>query len=134
MKSLKKVLIPTAVLLFSATLSQAQLGVKAGVLIHPMRLACTGNPHGPSLYHLLEVLGTEKVLQRIGKLKKQAAVAHNPLSWRNALQDLRLAILAFAQFHVAPAKLVCAASNIDKRLVIVIAQNGCVWHCDDICD
>jgi len=31
MKSLKKVLIPTAVLLFSATLSQAQLGVKAGV-------------------------------------------------------------------------------------------------------
>jgi glutamyl-tRNA synthetase len=42
-----------------------ELGVKAGVLIHPTRLACTGNPHGPSLYHLIEVLGKEKVLQRI---------------------------------------------------------------------
>jgi glutamyl/glutaminyl-tRNA synthetase len=44
-----------------------QLGVKAGVLIHPTRLAATGNPHGPSLYHLLEVLGKEKVLARIGR-------------------------------------------------------------------
>ncbi|HEX4342050.1 MAG TPA: glutamate--tRNA ligase family protein, partial [Verrucomicrobiae bacterium] len=42
-----------------------ELGVKAGVLIHPTRLATTGNPHGPSLYHLLEVLGKEKVLGRI---------------------------------------------------------------------
>jgi len=41
------------------------LGVKAGVLIHPTRLACTGNPNGPSLYHLLEVIGKEKVLVRI---------------------------------------------------------------------
>jgi glutamyl/glutaminyl-tRNA synthetase len=29
------------------------------------RLAVTGNPHGPSLYHLLEVLGKEKSLARI---------------------------------------------------------------------
>jgi glutamyl-tRNA synthetase len=35
------------------------------VLVHPVRLACTGNPSGPSLYHLLEVLGREKVLARI---------------------------------------------------------------------
>jgi glutamyl-tRNA synthetase len=42
-----------------------QLGVKAGVLIHPTRLAVTGNPNGPSLYHLLEVLGKEKSLARI---------------------------------------------------------------------
>jgi glutamyl-tRNA synthetase len=41
------------------------LGVKAGVLVHPCRLAVTGNPSGPSLYHLLEVLGKEKVLARI---------------------------------------------------------------------
>jgi glutamyl-tRNA synthetase len=41
--------------------------VKVGVLIHPMRLAATGNPHGPSLYHLLEVLGKEKSLARIEK-------------------------------------------------------------------
>jgi glutamyl-tRNA synthetase len=43
----------------------AELGVKAGVLVHPVRLACTGNPSGPSLYHLLEVMGKEKVMARI---------------------------------------------------------------------
>ena len=43
----------------------AELGVKVGVLIHPTRLAVTGNPHGPSLYHLIEVLGKDKVMQRI---------------------------------------------------------------------
>jgi len=43
----------------------AELGVKVGVLIHPTRLAVTGNPHGPSLYHLLEVLGKEKAMGRI---------------------------------------------------------------------
>jgi len=37
------------------------------MLIHPTRLAVTGNPHGPSLYHLLEVLGKEKSLARIEK-------------------------------------------------------------------
>jgi len=42
-----------------------ELGVKAGVLVHPVRLATTGNPSGPSLYHLLEVLGKEKSLARI---------------------------------------------------------------------
>ena len=41
------------------------LGVKAGVLVHPCRLAVTGNTAGPSLYHLLEVLGKEKVMVRI---------------------------------------------------------------------
>ena len=44
-----------------------ELGVKVGVLIHPTRLATTGAPHGPSLYHLLEVLGKEDVLARIEK-------------------------------------------------------------------
>ena len=41
------------------------LGVKVGVLVHPARLAVTGKTSGPSLYHLLEVLGREKVLGRI---------------------------------------------------------------------
>ena len=41
-----------------------QLGLKAGVLVHPARLACTGKTAGPSLYHLLEVLGKERVLAR----------------------------------------------------------------------
>jgi glutamyl-tRNA synthetase len=43
----------------------AQLGIKAGPLVHPTRLACTGNASGPSLYHLLEILGKETVLKRI---------------------------------------------------------------------
>ena len=40
-------------------------GVKAGVLVHPVRLACTGKTSGPSLYHLMEVLGKAKTLERI---------------------------------------------------------------------
>jgi len=44
-----------------------QLGVKAGVLVHPCRLACTGRTSGPSLYHLLEVLGPERVLRRMDR-------------------------------------------------------------------
>jgi glutamyl-tRNA synthetase len=39
--------------------------VKLGALIHPTRLAVTGATSGPSLYHLLEVLGREKVLGRL---------------------------------------------------------------------
>jgi glutamyl-tRNA synthetase len=46
----------------------AELGIKAGPLVHPTRLACTGNPSGPSLYHLMEILGKEAVLKRIDKI------------------------------------------------------------------
>jgi glutamyl-tRNA synthetase len=42
-----------------------ELGVKSGVLVHPVRLACTGNTAGPSLYHLMEVLGRDRVLKRL---------------------------------------------------------------------
>ncbi len=45
----------------------ASLGVKVGVLVHPARLAVTGSNAGPSLYHLLEVLGREKVLARLDR-------------------------------------------------------------------
>lgn len=41
------------------------LGVKPAALVHPTRLALTGTTAGPSLYHLMEVLGKERVLQRI---------------------------------------------------------------------
>jgi glutamyl-tRNA synthetase len=44
-----------------------ELGVKAGVLVHPTRLACCGNPAGPSLYHLLAILGKERALRRIDR-------------------------------------------------------------------
>jgi glutamyl-tRNA synthetase len=57
---------------FSAEALEASLksvakaaGVKNGVLVHPTRLACTGATAGPSLYHLLEVLGRERVLRRL---------------------------------------------------------------------
>jgi len=43
----------------------AELGVKAGLLVHPTRLACTGSGAGPSLYHLMEVLGKESVVRRL---------------------------------------------------------------------
>jgi glutamyl-tRNA synthetase len=45
----------------------AELGVKAGVLVHPTRLACTGAPSGPSLYHLMEIIGKERTLERIDR-------------------------------------------------------------------
>jgi len=45
----------------------AGLGVKVGAIVHPSRLAVTGSNAGPSLYHLLEVLGKEKVLARIDR-------------------------------------------------------------------
>jgi len=44
-----------------------ELGVKAGVLVHPTRLACCGNTAGPSLYHLLAILGKERALARIDR-------------------------------------------------------------------
>ncbi len=45
----------------------AELGVKVGALVHPTRLAVTGSNAGPSLYHLLEILGKRKVLSRIDR-------------------------------------------------------------------
>ncbi len=44
-----------------------ELGVKTGVLVHPTRLACCGNTAGPSLYHLLGILGKQRVIQRLDR-------------------------------------------------------------------
>lgn len=41
--------------------------VGAGKLIHPLRLALSGVPNGPSLFHMAEVLGKETVLRRIDR-------------------------------------------------------------------
>ena len=43
----------------------AAQGVKMSVFVHPLRVACTGMTGGPSLYHLLEILGKEEVIARI---------------------------------------------------------------------
>jgi len=49
---------------------QKSIGVKAGVLAHPCP-GVIGNTPGPSLYHLLEVIGKEKVMGRIEKALQQ---------------------------------------------------------------
>ncbi|MGI8482363.1 MAG: glutamate--tRNA ligase [Chthoniobacterales bacterium] len=46
-------------------------GIKPAALIHPTRFAVTGSNAGPSLYHLLEVLGKDKVLTRIDRALEQ---------------------------------------------------------------
>jgi glutamyl-tRNA synthetase len=45
----------------------AALGVKAGELVHPARVAVSGKSVGPGLYEMLEVLGRERVLARFEK-------------------------------------------------------------------
>jgi glutamyl-tRNA synthetase len=50
-------------------------GQKIGSYIHPARLATSGRPVGPSLYHLLEVLGRERVISRFDRALKQFGAA-----------------------------------------------------------
>ncbi|MDR1192453.1 MAG: glutamate--tRNA ligase [Verrucomicrobiales bacterium] len=40
-------------------------GVKAGAYVHPCRAGVAGRAVGPSLYHMLEVMGQERVLARL---------------------------------------------------------------------
>jgi glutamyl-tRNA synthetase len=53
----------------------AATGQKVGALIHPSRLAVSGRPVGPSLYHLLEVLGRPRVLGRLDRAETQFTAA-----------------------------------------------------------
>jgi glutamyl-tRNA synthetase len=48
------------------------LGVKAGELVHPARVAVSGRSVGPGLYEMLEVLGRERALARF---ERAAALA-----------------------------------------------------------
>lgn len=43
----------------------AWLGVKGGEVIHPVRVALSGRTTGPSLFEMMEVLGKQRVLQRL---------------------------------------------------------------------
>jgi glutamyl/glutaminyl-tRNA synthetase len=45
----------------------ASIPCKAAELIHPARLAVSGRSIGPSLYHMLEVMGQERVLGRLAR-------------------------------------------------------------------
>lgn len=49
----------------------AELGIKIGLVVHPTRLACTGRTVGPSLYHLMEVLGRDRVVKRLDRFIEQ---------------------------------------------------------------
>lgn len=49
----------------------ALLGLKVGALVHPTRLAVSGKTVGPSLYHMLEVLGKDRVLKRFERTLSQ---------------------------------------------------------------
>jgi glutamyl-tRNA synthetase len=44
-----------------------RLGCKTGDLVHPARVAVSGRGVGPSLYHMLEVMGKERVLARFNR-------------------------------------------------------------------
>ena len=51
-----------------------ELGIKTGELIHPCRVAVSGKSAGPSLYHMLEVLGRDRVLARLGRAAKRILI------------------------------------------------------------
>lgn len=44
-----------------------QLGVESKVVIHPLRVALTGKTIGPGLFELIEVLGRDRVLERLDR-------------------------------------------------------------------
>jgi glutamyl-tRNA synthetase len=48
-----------------------EIGVKTGELIHPCRVAVSGKSAGPSLYHMLEVLGHDRVLARLRRAAEE---------------------------------------------------------------
>ena len=44
-----------------------EIGCKIGELVHPARVAVSGRSVGPSLYHMLEVMGKPRVLMRMAR-------------------------------------------------------------------
>ena len=51
----------------------AEIASKTGDLVHPARVAVSGKSIGPSLYHMLEIMGKRRVLQRIDKTLQNLA-------------------------------------------------------------
>ena len=45
-----------------------KLGCKTGDVVHPARVAVSGRSVGPSLYHMLEVMGKERVIKRFQRM------------------------------------------------------------------
>jgi glutamyl-tRNA synthetase len=51
----------------------AEIGSKAGELVHPARVAVSGRSIGPSLYHMLEIMGKDRVLKRMDRVLRKFA-------------------------------------------------------------
>ena len=51
----------------------AHLGVEDKAVIHPLRVALTGKTVGPGLFELIEVLGKDRVLERLDRVIARAA-------------------------------------------------------------
>jgi glutamyl-tRNA synthetase len=51
----------------------ASIGCKIGELVHPARVAVSGRSIGPSLYHMLEVMGKPRVLRRMDRVLQKFA-------------------------------------------------------------
>jgi len=47
------------------------LGVKPAEFIHPARVAVSGRSVGPSLYHMMEVLGRDRTLARVRRTRER---------------------------------------------------------------
>ena len=54
-----------------------KLGCKTGDLVHPARVAVSGRSIGPSLYHMLEVMGKDRVLKRFDRTLAQLAATRS---------------------------------------------------------
>jgi glutamyl-tRNA synthetase len=48
-----------------------EIGCKTGELVHPARVAVSGRSVGPSLYHMLEVMGKDRVLRRMERAVRE---------------------------------------------------------------
>jgi len=46
---------------------QKEIGIKGKNLFMPIRVALTGQVHGPELYEIISVLGRERIIKRLGK-------------------------------------------------------------------
>jgi len=47
-------------------------GVKAGVLIHPTRVAVVGRAESPGIFEVLELMGRDRALTRMGNALRRA--------------------------------------------------------------
>jgi glutamyl-tRNA synthetase len=50
-----------------------ELGIGAGKVIHPLRAALSGRAKGPSMFEMMELLGRERCIERLGRAVKEFA-------------------------------------------------------------